>query len=251
MPFLTHGTYRIRYELDGPTKAPACVLVNGLTQYSELWAAYRDALVARGFRVAAHMSGFFGPLDSEGRVPRQQTRVAAFLISAHGALARQFALALPAKLEAARQIELNSQFYRESEIVSLLMRATAWVPDFALCYMAVSWESAWLPAPIDGIADRSLAQAVHLATLAHAVHAGIRPAALLPVEANANDPFVMTLRRIEFESGRLLQAQILFLKGPDLVSLRETVSAALERRHAEVRKLWNDTLESVGIAVGE
>jgi len=41
------------------------------------------------------MSEFFGPLDSGGRVPpRQQTRVAAFLVSAHGALARQFALAL-------------------------------------------------------------------------------------------------------------------------------------------------------------
>ena len=31
---------------------PAYVLVNGLTQYSELWAAYRDALTGKGFRVA-------------------------------------------------------------------------------------------------------------------------------------------------------------------------------------------------------
>ncbi|MBR0753686.1 alpha/beta hydrolase [Bradyrhizobium jicamae] len=52
MPFLSHGSHRIRYELDGPRDAPAYVLVNGLTQYSELWAAYRDALTARGFRVA-------------------------------------------------------------------------------------------------------------------------------------------------------------------------------------------------------
>lgn len=52
MPFLSHGSYRIRYELDGPANAPAYVLVNGLTQYAELWAAYRDALVARQFRVA-------------------------------------------------------------------------------------------------------------------------------------------------------------------------------------------------------
>ncbi len=52
MPFLSHGSYRIRYELDGPAGAPAYVLVNGLTQYSELWGAYRDALVGRGFRVA-------------------------------------------------------------------------------------------------------------------------------------------------------------------------------------------------------
>lgn len=52
MPFLSHGSYRIRYELDGPANAPAYVLVNGLTQYSELWAAYRDSLLAQQFRVA-------------------------------------------------------------------------------------------------------------------------------------------------------------------------------------------------------
>jgi hypothetical protein len=194
------------------------------------------------------MSEFFGPLDSEGRVsPRQQTRVAAFLISAHGALARQFAFALPMKLESAWQTELNAQFYRETEIVSLLLRATTWVPELTLGYMAASWETAWFPTPIDGIADRPLATATGLATLAHAVHASIRPAALLPVEANANDPFVMALRRIEFESGRLLQAQILFLKGPELVPFRDAVSSALERRHTEIRKLWTEALESVGI----
>lgn len=194
------------------------------------------------------MSGLLGPLDSEGRVPHgQQTRVAAFLISAHGALARQFALALPAKFEAGWQTELNAQFYRESEIVSLLMRATAWVPDLALGYMTISWEAAWLPMPNEGIPDRSLWQAVHLATLAHAVHAGIRPAALLPLEANPNDPFVMALRRIEFESGRLLQAQILFLKGPDQLPFRDTVSRVLESRHTELRRLWHDTLASLGI----
>jgi hypothetical protein len=183
--------------------------------------------------------------------PRQQTRVAAFLISAHGALARQFALALPLRIEAAWQTELNAQFYRESEIVSLLQRATFWVPDIALGYMAASWETSWLPAPIEAIADRHLAPALNLATLAHAVHAGIRPAALLPTGANAADPFVMSLRRIEFESGRLLQAQILFLKGPDLVPFRDAVSAALDKRHAEVRKLWREMLAGIGIDARE
>jgi len=198
------------------------------------------------------MSEFFGPLNSEGRVPpRQQTRVAAFLISAHGALARQFAFALPLKLESAWQTELNAQFYRETELVSLLLRATSWVPDVALGYMAASWETAWFPRPIEGIPDQPLALAVGLATLAHATHAGIRLAALLPVDANTNDPFVMTLRRIEFESSRLLQAQILFLKGESLVPFRDTVNSALERRRTEVRKLWSEALEGVGISARE
>jgi hypothetical protein len=57
----------------------------------------------------------------------------------------------------------------------------------------------------------------------------------------------MALRRIEFESGRLLQAQILFLKGPDQLPFRDTVSRVLESRHTELRKLWHDTLASLGI----
>ena len=52
MPFLSHGPHRFRYEIEGPANAPVYVLVNGLTQYAELWAAYREALVARQFRVA-------------------------------------------------------------------------------------------------------------------------------------------------------------------------------------------------------
>jgi hypothetical protein len=195
------------------------------------------------------MSKFFGPLDSEGRVPaRQQTRVAAFLISAHGALARQFVFALPMRLETAWQTELNAQVYRETEIISLLLRATSWEPDFTLGYVAASWETAWFPTPIEEIPDRALAMTAGLATIAHAVHAGIRPASLLPVEANGNDPFVTALRRTEFESGRLLQAQSLFLKSPELAPFRNAVSSALERRHVEIGKLWADALEGVGIA---
>jgi hypothetical protein len=59
----------------------------------------------------------------------------------------------------------------------------------------------------------------------------------------------MALRRIEFESSRLMQAQILFLKGPELAPYRNAVSAALERRHAEIGKLWAEALEGVDIAM--
>ena len=51
MAYLSYGTHTIRYELSGPETGPAYVLVNGLTQYAELWEAYRDALVAKNFRV--------------------------------------------------------------------------------------------------------------------------------------------------------------------------------------------------------
>ena len=99
-------------------------------------------------------------------------------------------------------------------------------------------------APVEGIADRPLAIAADLATLAHAVHAGIRPAALLPVEANAQDPFVMALRRIEFESGRLMQAQILFLKGPTWRPFAMPSAWPSKDAITDVRKLWTEMLEA-------
>src|ERR1044072_4631033 len=158
------------------------------------------------------MSQFLGPLDATGRVPPlQQTRIASFLISAHSSLARQLSVALPGQLKAGWQTELNAQLYRETEIVSLLMRATSWVPDFTLPYQALTWEAAWLPKQVAGVGDQKMAMTINIAALGHAIHGGIRPAALLPVEASADDPFVVTLRRIEFESSRLIQAQIYFL----------------------------------------
>jgi hypothetical protein len=194
------------------------------------------------------MNQFFGPLDSLGRVPPlQQTRVASFLVSVHGALARQLALTLPGQFKAGWQTELNAQLYRETEIVSLLMRATSWVPDIMIPYHALTWETAWLPNPASGVADQRLATTIDIAALSHAAHAAIRPAAILPLEASADDPFVVALRRIEFESSRLIQAQIHFLKGDELKPVRDAVSAAVNDRHRQVRKLWAEVLNSIGI----
>jgi hypothetical protein len=194
------------------------------------------------------MNQFLGPLDSTGRVPPlQQTRIASFLISAHGALARQLAVALPGQMKAGWQTELNAQLHREAEIVSLLMRATAWVPDFTLPYHALAWEAAWLPKPVTGVADQKLAMTIDIAAFGHAAHGAIRPAALLPAEASAEDPFVVALRRIEFESSRLIQAQIHFLKSDNLKPVRDAVSATVDSRHRQVRKLWAELLEGIGI----
>lgn len=194
------------------------------------------------------MTVLLGPLDARGRVPPcQQTRVSAFLISAHGALARHLAVALPQQIKAGWQTELNAQFYRESEIVSLLLRATSWVVDPELLMLAAFWEAVWLPKPINGPSDRFLAAAIDTAALGHAVHGAIRPAILLPEKALGEDPFVMALRRIEFESGRMIQAQILFLRGKDLLPYRDAVNAAVDARHRQVRDIWDNMLRGIGV----
>jgi hypothetical protein len=190
------------------------------------------------------MNAFLGPLDATGRVPpRQQTRVAAFLLSCHGAMARQLAIALALQTKAVWHTELNSQLYRESEIISLLLRA----PDPDLLFLLPSWEAAWLPRPAEGVADRAQAFIIDIAALGHALHAVIRPAALLPESGPLLDPFALALRKIEFESGRVMQAQIMFLKSADLLPLRSAVNTTVESRHEQVRKLWDDMLSSIGV----
>lgn len=195
------------------------------------------------------MITLLGPLDPAGRIPPdQQTRVAEFLISAHLALARRLALILPLPMKTAWQAELNAQFYREAEIVSLLLRATSWVVDFGLPMLAASWEAAWLPKTIGHLDDNLLALTIDTAALGHAVHGAIRPAARLPEGVPADDPFVVALRRIEFESGRIIQAQIIFLKGQDLLPYRDAVNAAVDERHRQVRDLWEAMLAELCVS---
>lgn len=196
------------------------------------------------------MSALLGPVDESGRIPpRQQTRVAAFLMSAHGAQARQLATTMPMRLRQPWQVELHAQYCREMEMLSLLTLTTSWVPDPQLVFLLLQWEAAWLPRPMPGAADHFHGLLVDMAALGHAIHAGIRPAALLPEGVAPMDSFVLAMRRIEFESGRLLQAQILFLKGPQFIDVRNEVAGAVERRHRQVRELWTAMLK--GLNVGD
>jgi hypothetical protein len=194
------------------------------------------------------MSPFLGPLDTDGCVPaHQQTRLSAFLLSAHGAQARQLAVALPWSLKDGWQVELHAQYCREIEILSLIGRSTKWVPDPTLAFMIWQWETAWLPRPVQEVSDQALALLIDLAAFGHAVHSVIRPAALLPEFELHNNPFALAMKRVEFESGRLMHAQIVFLKSQQLVPVRPAVSAAVERRHTQVRELWDAMLKGIEI----
>jgi pimeloyl-ACP methyl ester carboxylesterase len=47
--------------------------------------------------------------------------------------------------------------------------------------------------------------------------------------------------------GRLGNGRFFSAASANLVAFRDAISLALERRHAEVRKLWTEALEGVGI----
>ena len=194
------------------------------------------------------MNPFLGPLDQDGRVPAyQQTRVSAFLLSVHGARARGVAAALSIRLRSSWQFELHNQFSREMQIFSLLGRATSWVPDPMVPFLLWEWEAAWLPRTVEGAADHCQGLLIDLVAFGHALHTGLRPAALLPEATAQMDPFALTMRHIELENGRLVQAQIFILRGLERVSARDAVAAAVERRHAQIRKLWTSMLHGINV----
>ncbi|MCA3418236.1 MAG: alpha/beta hydrolase [Roseomonas sp.] len=85
-PIELHGR-RLSLRLDGVADAPVFVLVNGLTQYAELWTAHREALVARGFRVATFDMFGQGRSDKPALFISQEEQVAALdaVITATGA----------------------------------------------------------------------------------------------------------------------------------------------------------------------
>lgn len=196
------------------------------------------------------MSPFLGPVDENGRLPaHQQTRVASFLMSAHGAQARHLAATLPGSVHDGWQVETHVQYCREMEILSLLARATSWAPDPMLPFLIWQWEMAWLPKPAEGIADLRQALLIDLAAFGHALHGAIRPAALLPEDARDMDPFAIAMRRMELESGRLMQGQMIFLKGAQFHSVRRLVNAAVEHRHAQVRELWDAMLRGIDVDI--
>jgi hypothetical protein len=194
-----------------------------------------------------------GPLDATGRIPSlQQTRVASFLISAHGAEARLLTAVLANPLSSplfgTPQIELHAQLCREMEIVSLLGRATSWQPDPMLIWLMWQWETSWLPQPVQGVVGKfAQGPAIDAAAFGYALHTAIRPAVLLPEHSPMSDPFAAALRRIEIEGGRIVQAQLRFLKSPELATARDAISAAVDRRHAQLRQLWTELLSSIGV----
>ena len=194
------------------------------------------------------MTALLGPIDSAGRVPaHQQTRVAAFLMSAHGAHARRLAAALPSHLNHPWHAELHAQFCREMEFLSLLTTSTTWIPDLALPMLAMSWELAWMPlVPADPASARQ-PLLVDVAAFGHALHGAIRPAGLLPNGAAPTDPFVQALQHIEFESGGVIQAQTIVLRESALSQDTTVVSGAVERRHAQLRELWSGMLQGLGL----
>lgn len=145
-----------------------------------------------------------------------QTRIALFVgtvKSLNAALLAQVEL-LPAT--GAAYPFMHGQLFRETEFASLLLRVTRWSTNPLIYWQASTlsaplWNEWWrIQGPVGTLFDmqgtyRGLA-------FGHALFARLRFAPVMPQTVDELDPFVVALRRIEQENGRMIQAQIRLLK---------------------------------------
>ena len=111
---------------------------------------------------------------------------------------------------------VHGQYFREVEFAALLARVTRWSANWPIYVQSTRltaqlWTQWWqlqLP-PGAALSGRAAYSAL---ALGHALLARVRTAPLIPEGTNEMDPFVAALRRIEQESGRMIQAQIRLLK---------------------------------------
>jgi hypothetical protein len=189
------------------------------------------------------LDGLLGPLDAEGRVaPAKQTRLASFLITAHQANAQLLQGVELIPFETAWHGVFHSQLWREIELVQLLLRVTRWVPDLALAAEAATWQSFWWRQQIEigatAMRDGAERSAVAATALGHALHSIVRLTPLLPQGAAQDDPFNAALVGADLEAGRMIQAQIRFLKELPFGLDRTEIERLVAEKRDAVSDLW-------------
>ena len=144
-----------------------------------------------------------------------QTRVALFL---GATTAVNAAILAPAQFASTASTTLpfvHGQYVRELEFGALLARVTNWSAN-PMIYA----EGAFLASSLWGefaklgpqAAAPGLGGGFAALALGHALLGRVRLTPILPADVDEGDPFVIALRRIEQENGRMIQTQIRLLK---------------------------------------
>jgi len=158
----------------------------------------RSAIATRGF-------------DSD-----TQTKIALFLGAAKNVNAAILAAVELQPLVTVAYPFIHGQYFRELEFASLLARVTRWSANAALygegaSIVAPLWAEWWRTQVPVGALPGAEAPYAALA-LGHALLARVRLAPVIADGVDDLEPFVVAIRRIERENGRMIQAQIRLLK---------------------------------------
>jgi hypothetical protein len=155
-------------------------------------------------------------IRKRGFDPDVQTKIALFV----GA-AKLVNATIMAAFEAQPQVTtafpfVHGQYFREMEFATMLGRVTRWSPDPRLYaegteVAAPLWREWWRLLAV-AVPPWDVRVAYSGLALGHALLARVRLSPVLPSEVDELDPFVVAIRRMEQEGGRMIQAQIRLLK---------------------------------------
>ena len=172
-------------------------------------------------------------IAATGFTAEVQSRIALFVCAAkNGNLMFHAGVQWIPQLNLVQQSVL-SQYLRELEAITLLSKTVSWSANPLLAVeagrivapLSAAWAQLMLP-PGPMLSPRSAYRGI---SLGHAQLARIRLLPVIPDNADALDPFVVALQRIEQENARMLQTQIRLLKsiGNDIpIAEREALVSA-------------------------
>ncbi len=155
-------------------------------------------------------------IASGGFTPELETRITLFLCACKAVNIPFLSMASMAPATTLAWQAANSQLFRESESMTLLMRVTRWAVD-PFTYI----QSSQLTAPVytecasTGFSGWPMSvESASFEALAfgHALLATVRMTPVIPAGGVAESPYAVALMRIEQENGRLLQTQIRMMK---------------------------------------
>jgi hypothetical protein len=198
-------------------------------------------------------------IRKRGFDPDVQTKIALFV----GA-AKLVNATIMAAFEAQPQVTtafpfVHGQYFREMEFATMLGRVTRWSPNPRLYVEGTElagplWRE-WWQLLAGSVPPWDVRVTYAGLALGHALLARVRLSPVLPDEVDELDPFVVAVRRIEQESGRMIQAQIRLLKDgvvplsvEECEEIMEAKQAAIDAAFARfLRWLAGEKPESTGL----
>ncbi len=191
-------------------------------------------------------------LATAGFNAEMQTRISVFLGAAKSINAVLLGEAALQPITDVSQEFIHSQVFREVEAASLLARVTRWsmlwpVYAEAMRLSAPLWAEL---ARCRGLAGPAMDQraAFNGLALGHALLSRVRVTPIIPQRVDELDPYVAALRRIEADSGRLIQLQVRLLQHAAKSNVVDDAEAIVEHEQQYVDDAFSAFLVSLANA---
>ncbi len=167
----------------------------------------------------------------------EETSISQFISAVKGANVLALSKIYYQDLNWAAYKYLHSQFFKDTELYSLLAKATRWSMNPFIYFqnmqfMQQFWQKTNLNTYIGFVQQEE--QFFNYMALSHAFKSEIRFIPFFPAQKKLDSPFLSTLYDIEISNGKQIQVQIGILKNMEVKSLNIEQKELIVRNHKKV-----------------